>query len=178
MTSLGARMDQRTILIDTSRCDACGRCELACAVFRSSKSKRLCAALGETPSPASRLKVQTLPTGAMPVLCLNCRQAPCVDACPVGAMQRDADDLVFVDEARCVGCWMCVMVCPFGAITPSFEDDLAIKCDRCREMDAMACVTACPTGALASVPSAAGLSKSARTRVTAMLAKMPSGVEP
>jgi Fe-S-cluster-containing dehydrogenase component len=53
--------------------------------------------------------------------------------------------------SRCLGCWMCVMACPYGVITAV---ETALKCDLCpdrveREGRARyACVDACPTGAL------------------------------
>lgn len=65
-------------------------------------------------------------------------------------MQVDPETgLVQVEAQRCVGCWMCVMVCPFGVITEELSSHKAVKCDRCREMDYNpACVQACPTQAL------------------------------
>ena len=43
---------------------------------------------------------------------------------------------------------MCVMACPFGAVTPSAAFHVAMKCDACMHMDEPACVAGCPTGAL------------------------------
>ena len=43
---------------------------------------------------------------------------------------------------------MCVMSCPFGAVTPSATFKVAVKCDACAEMEEPACVASCPTGAL------------------------------
>ena len=66
-----------------------------------------------------------------------------------GAMHRDeSTGRVYVDAERCVGCWMCVMVCPFGAILPNAETKTAHKCDLCKDSDGIACVDACLTGAL------------------------------
>ncbi|MBI4787716.1 MAG: 4Fe-4S binding protein [Chloroflexi bacterium] len=52
------------------------------------------------------------------------------------------------DSARCVGCWMCVMVCPFDAIQRDLEIQVARKCDLCPDREIPACVTVCPTEAL------------------------------
>jgi carbon-monoxide dehydrogenase iron sulfur subunit len=47
---------------------------------------------------------------------------------------------------QCVGCWMCVMNCPYGATVPSTKK--SIKCDYCLFGEAPSCVRACPTKAL------------------------------
>jgi carbon-monoxide dehydrogenase iron sulfur subunit len=39
-----------------------------------------------------------------------------------GAMSRDEKTgAVLHDQEKCVGCWMCVMVCPFGVTKPDHE---------------------------------------------------------
>jgi carbon-monoxide dehydrogenase iron sulfur subunit len=47
-----------------------------------------------------------------------------------------------------VGCWSCIMVCPFGAIVRNEDCRQAVKCDHCMDRDNPACVEACPTRAL------------------------------
>jgi carbon-monoxide dehydrogenase iron sulfur subunit len=55
-------------------------------------------------------------------------------------------------EQKCVGCWMCVMACPYGVITPALdatEDGQSVfaqarKCDFCPERETPACVEVCP----------------------------------
>jgi carbon-monoxide dehydrogenase iron sulfur subunit len=65
-----------------------------------------------------------------------------------GAMHKDERGITICDEYRCIGCFMCVMVCPFGVIVKHREERRIIKCDRCPDRDVPACVNACPTGAL------------------------------
>jgi carbon-monoxide dehydrogenase iron sulfur subunit len=84
-----------------------------------------------------------------PFHCRHCEAAPCMDACPNGTMRREPETgLVYVNEPTCIACWMCVMVCPFGIITPSSSMRVAVKCDRCRNMEYPICVDVCPTRAL------------------------------
>ncbi len=140
----------KALFVDPERCLGCKTCEIACALNRSSVSRQLPDAIYERVAPLARVRVSpTGGTGGFPIQCRHCENAPCMDACPSGAMSRDAEGLVVSDEARCVGCWMCVMVCPFGAPRPFRASRTMIKCDRCRGMDAPYCVEACPTHALA-----------------------------
>jgi carbon-monoxide dehydrogenase iron sulfur subunit len=139
----------KVIFVRPSRCVACRSCEIACAVNRGSLAKRLPEAILEDPAPLARVRVEE--TGAdtgFPVQCRHCDDAPCLDACPAKALYRDAEGLVLLQDARCIGCWMCVMVCPFGAPQPFRGTRKMIKCDRCMGMDAPFCVESCPTGAL------------------------------
>jgi len=67
-----------------------------------------------------------------------------------GAMERDPKTgAVLHDEEKCVGCWMCVMVCPFGVTRPDHEKHkIGSKCDLCHGKDTPACVEHCPNEAL------------------------------
>jgi NAD(P)H-nitrite reductase large subunit/ferredoxin len=57
---------------------------------------------------------------------------------------------VSFDEARCVACFMCLTVCPFG-IRPDPARDRVVRCDVCGDLATPACVESCPTGALTAV---------------------------
>jgi carbon-monoxide dehydrogenase iron sulfur subunit len=96
---------------------------------------------------------------SFPNKCRHCDPAPCQQVCPTGAIYRDAThDVVLVDPARCIGCAMCAMVCPFDVVTFHVLADgattapVAVKCDACIEQlragRTPACVEACKVGAL------------------------------
>jgi carbon-monoxide dehydrogenase iron sulfur subunit len=87
-----------------------------------------------------------------------------------GAMHVDMETgLVLNNYSKCVGCWMCAMVCPYGAISQSERKasrksgsktaeastssnpqyNIVVKCDQClSEGHDPACVKACPTNAI------------------------------
>lgn len=66
-----------------------------------------------------------------------------------GAMARDPKTgAVLCDTQRCVGCWMCIMVCPVGAIRRGAGEQIASKCDLCLGEELPACVANCPNEAL------------------------------
>jgi len=136
------------ILVDLTKCLGCKSCELSCAVARGSKAKTLTGALASGEKPQSRVRVVQVEGAALPIQCRHCLDAPCLDACPAGALRRDPEtEMVLLNEDRCIGCYMCVMVCPFGVVVPT-PGGAVTKCDRCWQWERLACVEACPTGAL------------------------------
>ena len=168
----------KVIAVHLDRCTGCRTCELYCAAERGSDAKSLLAAVNETPVPQARLRVEGAGGVSMPVQCRHCVDAPCLDACLTGALRRNADGLVAVDDERCIGCWTCVMFCPYGVIFPWPERKLALKCDRCGFMEAPVCVDVCPTKALELVdPAAADEVYRTRRREAVMLAAA-SGAAP
>lgn len=136
----------KVIKVDERKCTGCHQCELWCANEISSESKVMPYSFFDDPQPVPRVFVEGK---KFALQCRHCPDAPCLDACPNGTMQRDPETkLVFVNELTCIGCWMCVMVCPFGVINPYSPMKVAVKCDRCRNMGYPICAEACPTGAI------------------------------
>lgn len=138
----------KEIFVRLDRCMGCHSCEMACAVEHSD-GKSLYAALSESPAPKSRLYVEWVaPDHAVPIVCRHCEDAPCMHACIAGAISRGADGVVVTNKDRCIGCWTCVMVCPYGVIGRHLEEHKAYRCDRCPDREVPACVSACPVQAL------------------------------
>jgi carbon-monoxide dehydrogenase iron sulfur subunit len=125
----------------------CRSCELACAV-QHSQSKTLFGAVAEHPLPQKRLFVEGTSKVRLAVLCRHCEDAPCLAACITGCLYRDENGFVRRRKERCIGCWSCIMVCPFGVIIRDKVKRIAVKCDRCHKLPVPACVAACPTKAL------------------------------
>lgn len=139
----------KRLFVDQSKCLGCKTCELRCAVERGSVSKVLSEAVQERILPRPRVYVEWDGKNPAPTQCRHCQDAPCLEICSTGAMQRDEKTgCVLVDVDKCLGCWMCVMVCPYGVIAPTSEKHAADKCDQCFQMPEPFCVAACPTGAL------------------------------
>jgi carbon-monoxide dehydrogenase iron sulfur subunit len=147
----------KKILVDHEKCVACKACETACAVAHH-PSRSLFGAVGD-PKTQVNVRVMAVDHASFPLACRHCDPADCLDACPSGAIRRDAPTgAVLIDAARCKACAMCAMVCPFDAISfqvthaSLYGRDVAYKCDLCVERlragGEPACVEACHSGAL------------------------------
>jgi CRP-like cAMP-binding protein/Fe-S-cluster-containing hydrogenase component 2 len=114
--------------------------------------------------------------------CRQCRVgAECAEACPVDAIQWNEHGALVVEDT-CTGCGDCVPACPYDAVhlvsraqpqsspiqllwqqlrrfksptielVPANPVQRADKCDLCNGYGDLACVSACPTGALRLMP--------------------------
>jgi formate dehydrogenase iron-sulfur subunit len=86
-------------------------------------------------------------------VCKHCAHAPCLEACPTGAIIRTEYDTVYVQQDICNGCGYCVVACPFGVIErDEFSSHTAHKCtlcyDRLKDDMVPACAKACPTASI------------------------------
>jgi carbon-monoxide dehydrogenase iron sulfur subunit len=90
------------------------------------------------------------PVVRMPVICSQCRQPMCADACPVGALRR-VNGVVQLDTETCISCMKCAEACPFGAMYVHDDVSHPIKCDLCGG-GAPQCVAKCPKAAIRLIP--------------------------
>ncbi len=68
----------------------------------------------------------------LPRKCNQCTNAPCVDACPRGAIyKREEDGIVLVDQSRCRGYRFCIEACPYKAIYFNPVTSTSEKCIEC-----------------------------------------------
>ncbi|HPS93259.1 MAG TPA: 4Fe-4S dicluster domain-containing protein [Deltaproteobacteria bacterium] len=135
----------KMLMIYPDRCTGCHNCELACTLSHD----------GEFRPYTSRIHVYSWETEgfSMPTTCQHCNDAPCVAVCPTGAMHDDrALDRVAWDVLKCIGCRMCTLACPFGAVVFDTQRRRIVKCDLCD--GAPECVLFCPVQALEYVEEA------------------------
>jgi anaerobic carbon-monoxide dehydrogenase iron sulfur subunit len=143
-------MVKKRILINEEYCIGCRLCEVYCITQHSSSKNILKAYKGEYPRPASGIVFEERGYTSFALQCRHCDEPLCVEACLTGAMYLDeGTGYVLHNRDQCVGCWMCIMVCPFGVIKPDLEQGVvASKCDLCVEAEYPACVAHCPNGAI------------------------------
>ena len=139
----------KKVYVKEEVCIGCHLCEVYCQLQHAQSTDLIKAFKRESPRPLPRLRVEEKGTVSFSVRCQQCDEAPCVYACLTGAITRDGMTRVIkVDEERCVGCWTCILVCPFGAIKQDTEKGKVVKCDLCQSEDLPACVANCPNEAL------------------------------
>jgi len=100
------------MLIDMKRCIGCDACTVACAVENFTPP-------GIWYAPVYRKEVGKYPNAKkvfLPTLCMHCKDAPCIKACPTNALYKRDDGIVLVDENKCCGTRACMSACPYGAL--------------------------------------------------------------
>ncbi len=138
----------KQLYYDAKKCLGCKSCEIACAIAHS-VSKDLFKSLREEVLSLPRKRVYKSGDKNFPMSCRHCNDPKCVDACMAVALVYDKEKgMVLHDEKRCVGCWMCVMVCPYSAIRPNAKIKLPVRCDKCKDIEEPICIKACPVGAI------------------------------
>lgn len=172
----------RFVIAETKRCIGCNTCMAACSQVHKAQGLQA----------LPRLTVTRTDEGTAPMLCRHCEDAPCARVCPVGAITCK-DDAVVLNETTCIGCKLCAIACPFGAITPGGTSTagvagtianapsqpttlspmlkweqgvktVAVKCDLCDFSEqGPECVRVCPTKAMIVV-SDEGLEQAVETK--------------
>jgi Fe-S-cluster-containing dehydrogenase component len=114
--------------LDLSRCVGCRRCVYAC-VEENNQSRDPQVQWIKVLSMEKEHGVDVMKSDAyynpekvpeedkfyMPVACQQCKNPPCVKACPVQATWQEPDGIVVIDYNWCVGCRCCMAACPYGA---------------------------------------------------------------
>jgi carbon-monoxide dehydrogenase iron sulfur subunit len=139
----------KRIIAKQEACMGCGLCEVYCTV-QHSKSKDIVKAYNsERPKPNKQNNVEETNPSRLQFSAATAKTHPCVTACLSGAMQKDEKTgQVTHNKDKCIGCWTCIMVCPYGAIKMDKEGHVVAKCDLCQGFDEPACVANCPNEAL------------------------------
>lgn len=140
---------RKAFVLDLNKCTGCHACEVACRIANAVPAERRWRRV----RTFNELHVHGVEVAHLSLACNHCAAAPCMEACPARAFDRDeAAGAVLIDQEKCIGCRYCTWACPYGA--PQFDEKRGVmtKCDFCAERQraghAPACVTACPTGAL------------------------------
>jgi Fe-S-cluster-containing dehydrogenase component len=96
------------MLIDLSKCVGCDYCVYACQATNDTTEQTRWNIRMDGETTTGTVFHVTRP-------CLHCRNAPCVDVCPVSATYHRDDGLVVMDYDKCIGCRYCQTACPYGA---------------------------------------------------------------
>ncbi len=165
--------DHVGVLVDTTLCIGCRKCEEACN--RANELPRADRPFSETsvlrierrPTSAAFTVINAYPGGPsleqaaeaytfVKTQCMHCLDPACVSACIVGALSKRRDGAVVYDPSVCIGCRYCLLACPFEILAYEYAEALAPrvrKCELCVGTERgpqanPACAAACPTEAL------------------------------
>ena len=143
----------KMMMIDTSRCIGCKACQVACQQWHSLPAEDT-TFTGTYQNPPDMSGANLTVTKFTEVdtekwlffkdQCRHCDTPYCKDACPLGAIKRKANGIVFIKEELCdpSACHLeCQLACPYGVATgiPKFGytrdgapvETKAMKCDFC-----------------------------------------------
>ena len=91
------------------------------------------------------------------LICRRCEGAPCIKACPRGALEKintKSNDAGILKRANmlCTGCGTCAIACPFGTIYTNLVPFPSSVCDVCRGRikpgEKPLCVNTCKDGSI------------------------------
>jgi carbon-monoxide dehydrogenase iron sulfur subunit len=136
----------KRVFVKEEWCLGCHLCEYNCAFANSGVSDMAKALKGKEIYP--RIRVEDNGSITYAVSCRHCTDAICVKSCISGALSK-RDGTVCIDKNKCVGCYTCILVCPYGAISHN-EEGAVQKCELCLENScgSPACVQGCPNRAI------------------------------
>ncbi len=95
-----------------------------------------------------RINVEEKDGISFAVSCRHCKEPYCVKSCITGALTKK-DGVISIDQNKCIGCFTCVVACPYGCVAPT-EDGPTQKCELCTKTHAgqPMCVQGCPNNAI------------------------------
>jgi formate dehydrogenase iron-sulfur subunit len=148
---------QKAILIDTTLCNGCEKCIVACKEEND---------LGKDRPWRGQQSIDGLSATRWSTIirkasghfvrnqCRHCVEPACVSACIVGALKKLPEGPVVYDPDKCMGCRYCMLACPYSI--PRYDWDrntpLVQKCIMCaprlEQGRPPACVEACPENAM------------------------------
>ena len=158
------------VLVDTTYCIGCRKCEYACNQSNKLPTQNIKAfddksvfGTHRRPTDAAYTMVNIYPDDNAPekhryikVQCMHCNEPACASACIVGAFRKTQKGPVTYDAWKCMGCRYCMVACPFQI--PAYEYKNALtpqvrKCTFCYERITSegkkpSCVEICPNEAL------------------------------
>ena len=153
-------MKKWSLSIDVATCHDCNNCFLACkdeyfennfppySVAQPRHGHRWMDIMRKERGQYPKVDVSYLP-----VPCMHCDDAPCVEKSKDGAVYKRDDGIVLIDPEKAKGQKDILGTCPYGAIWWNEERSVPQKCTFCIHLleegwKEPRCVQACPTRAL------------------------------
>ena len=148
------------MVINIKRCNGCYNCFLSCR-DEYEGNHYLPYSAAQPPSGKPWIRISERERGScpkvkvdyIPLPCLQCNEASCVEASSEGAVYRRPDGIVLIDPVKAAGRKEIVFTCPYRVIDWNDEQGIPQKCTFCAHLldqgwKTPRCVEACPNEAL------------------------------
>ena len=140
----------KRVYVNEDRCLGCHLCEFYCS-FANSGADDMAKAFKLDMAATPRIKVEEGGNINFAVSCRHCSDPSCVNNCITGALSVH-NGVIEIDESRCVGCYTCVLSCPYGCIVIDKKNGgrTITKCELCtrNSQGEPACVKGCLNSAI------------------------------
>ncbi|MDR2503162.1 MAG: 4Fe-4S dicluster domain-containing protein [Deltaproteobacteria bacterium] len=101
------------MVIDIDKCVGCHTCEISCKMENLTP-------YGDFRCRLLRVEQERTPYETwLRLSCCHCAKPSCLPACPAGAISKQNNGLVVIDQDACYGCGKCVEVCPYHSVIRS-----------------------------------------------------------
>jgi len=152
-------MNQKNFIVDVDKCTGCNLCVVACkdehvdsSYIPWSKSQPEGGHFWMNVKAVERGTIPRVRMSFLPIMCQHCEDAPCITACPEGAIKTRDDGLIWIDGEKCTGCGDCQPACPYDVIYKNDDLNIAQKCTGCAhrldKRELPRCVDVCPHEAI------------------------------
>jgi carbon-monoxide dehydrogenase iron sulfur subunit len=138
----------KRVYVNEKWCLGCHLCEYNCAFAQTGMTTTMAEALkGVKINP--NIRVDQTDSVCFAVNCRHCDNPLCVKSCITGALSRDENGVITIDQQKCVHCFTCVVSCPYGCVLPT-DSGAITKCQLCvSTSDGIPkCVQGCPNNAI------------------------------
>jgi len=194
-------MSDKAFLVDTSKCQGCRACQVACKQWNGLPGEKTTFFEGtEYTNPANLSAITWNHVKFFPLdrsnpskpvwtimhkKCYHCKEANCLAVCPEKAISK-VDGWTIIDQSKCIGCGACENECVYAVPQVSqvrhtndvgqniVLKDKSHKCNACtlNKREIPACVNTCPSGALL-FGNRLELLKQAKSRVAELKKEFP-----
>ncbi|PKM72917.1 MAG: 4Fe-4S ferredoxin [Firmicutes bacterium HGW-Firmicutes-16] len=135
----------KRVYVNEQWCLGCHLCEYNCAFANTGKKDMASALMNIKIRP--NIRVEDDGKVCFAVSCRHCDEPFCVTNCITGALTK-VGGVITIDRNKCVGCYTCVLSCPYGCVTPT-EQGVMQKCELCTTNGGTPkCVLGCPNNAI------------------------------